>query len=497
MKLQDLDRFNEIIIQCHDNPDADALASGFGLYLYFKSRSKKVRLVYSGQLEIQKTNLVGMVAEFQIPIEHVSTLEHKPELLLTVDCQYGEGNVSLLPAQEVAIIDHHEETSVNSELVEIRSGYGSCATLVGFMLTEAGFDFNANRDLATALCYGLYSDTNGFSEIKHPLDMDMIENLRVDEQAFEKLRNSNFSLAELEIAGRALLDYSYNSEKKYTIIKSDPCDPNILGIISDFALQVEEVDACIVYNELDYGYKLSVRSAMRDAAANDMVVYLTNGVGSGGGHRKKAGGFIMKTRFRELYGDISPEEYLKKRINAYFESYDLIDAVNDCVSKDGMECYVKKSIPVAYVKPTDFAREGRMLNIRTLEGDVGIEVGSDIYIIIGVAGEVYPIRRERFERSYRVVDSPFELELEYPPTAKDRTTGEIFHLMEHAKACINLNKSRIYAKPLERTTKIYTKWDSDNYIQGFVGDYIAIKSDDGRGAYIIRSDVFAKTYQKI
>ena len=28
--------FKEIVIQCHDNPDADALASGFALYCFFK-----------------------------------------------------------------------------------------------------------------------------------------------------------------------------------------------------------------------------------------------------------------------------------------------------------------------------------------------------------------------------------------------------------------------------------------------------------------------------
>ena len=34
MKLAELEKYNPITIQCHDNPDADALASGFGLYSY-------------------------------------------------------------------------------------------------------------------------------------------------------------------------------------------------------------------------------------------------------------------------------------------------------------------------------------------------------------------------------------------------------------------------------------------------------------------------------
>lgn len=40
MTLQELERFQLITIQCHDNPDADALASGYGLYCYFKEQGK-------------------------------------------------------------------------------------------------------------------------------------------------------------------------------------------------------------------------------------------------------------------------------------------------------------------------------------------------------------------------------------------------------------------------------------------------------------------------
>ena len=54
MRLADLEQYSSITIQCHDNPDADAIGAGFGLYCYFKSKHKKVRLVYSGQNRIKK-----------------------------------------------------------------------------------------------------------------------------------------------------------------------------------------------------------------------------------------------------------------------------------------------------------------------------------------------------------------------------------------------------------------------------------------------------------
>ena len=41
MKLGSLLKYNNIIIQMHDNPDADAVGSGFALYKYFESNGKK------------------------------------------------------------------------------------------------------------------------------------------------------------------------------------------------------------------------------------------------------------------------------------------------------------------------------------------------------------------------------------------------------------------------------------------------------------------------
>lgn len=98
MRLADLLQYGQIVIQAHNDPDADAVGSGYALYRYFQSHGKDVRLVYGGRNPISKSNMKLMVAELDIPIEHVQELE-PPELLLTVDCQYGEGNVQKFEAQ--------------------------------------------------------------------------------------------------------------------------------------------------------------------------------------------------------------------------------------------------------------------------------------------------------------------------------------------------------------------------------------------------------------
>ena len=110
MKLRNLEKFNEIVIQMHDNPDADAVGSGYALYQYFESKGKKVRLVYGGREKIKKSNMLLLLKELEIPAEYIKNPEDLgiPELLLTVDCQYGEGNVSHFEAGHIAMIDHHD-----------------------------------------------------------------------------------------------------------------------------------------------------------------------------------------------------------------------------------------------------------------------------------------------------------------------------------------------------------------------------------------------------
>ena len=71
------------------------------------------------------------------------------------------------------------------------------------------------------------------------------------------------SLKELEIAGIAMIRYIYNSDYHYAIIQAQPCDPNLLGLISDFLIQVDELTTCVVFNQLEDGYKFSVRSCAK------------------------------------------------------------------------------------------------------------------------------------------------------------------------------------------------------------------------------------------
>ena len=256
MRLSELSQSKSIVIQCHDNPDPDTIAAGYGLYKYFMSKGNKVRLIYSGKLLITKPNILLFIEALKIPIEHV-TLERVPGLLITVDCQYGAGNVTHIIADDIAIIDHHIQDVPAIKNQEIRIGLASTSTIIWDLLLAEGFEVNKDLSVSTALYYGLLSDSSSLAEVTHPLDKDMRDTLIYDKYLIRKLKTSILSLQELEIAGIALIRHVYNEAYKYVLIKSKSCDSNMLGLISDFSLQVDCVNVCVVYSVFDEGIKYS------------------------------------------------------------------------------------------------------------------------------------------------------------------------------------------------------------------------------------------------
>ncbi len=318
MRLSELLGYSKIVIQCHDNPDPDAIASGYALYCYFRSMNKDVRLIYSGRYPITKPNIVLMIEELDIPIELVQTMK-VDGLLITVDSQYGGGNIRKFECTDYAIIDHHEQEVRRIEKQDIRTNMASASTIVWDLLRQEGIDVNSNKLVSTALYYGLFTDSNSFAEINEELDKEMRDSLLYDKYLINKLKTSIITLRELEIAGMALIRNSYNATNKYVLVKAQECDPNILGVISDFALQVDSVNVSIAYNETQEGIRYSIRSCVSEIKANEIASFLADGLGNGGGQQGRAAGFINRKQYNKRYSHQNSDEFFLRKLTKYYE----------------------------------------------------------------------------------------------------------------------------------------------------------------------------------
>lgn len=520
MELKELLNYQNIVVQCHDNPDADTVASGYAVYEYLKKHDKNVHLVYGGRNAIRKSNLVMMINNLDIPIEHVNKLE-KPDLLITVDCQYGEGNVTSFDAEKVAVIDHHHKSEVLPELSEVRTYLGSCCTLVWDLLKNEGVDINEDKKVSTALYYGLYTDTNGLSEIAHPLDRDLRDYAQFDEALITKLRNANMSLEELEIAGTALLRSDYVEENRFAIVKAGACDPNILGVISDLVLEVDAIDVCVVFNVLSNGVKLSVRSCVKEVRASELAEEITRGIGSGGGHAVKAGGFIPMEQVTLAYLKLCEEQnrtprmhlsedgtkeipsasgvkfLLERRMMDYFADTEIIYADNYEIDLSSMQHYIRKPCPLGYVIGTDLEPVGSRMKLRTVQGDREVQITEDTVFLIDPRGRVRIDSLARFKQRNRCYPSwRFHVkDSAYSPTIKSMDKEKMVSLLSYSGVCILEEIVAVKARPLTHKVKLFGKASDATYAVGKPGDMLIVDEQHIEHMYVLNGEAFEKGYQ--
>lgn len=518
MRLRELLKFDEIVVQCHDNPDADAIGSGYALYCYLIDHGKKVSLIYGGNGRIRKSNLMLMIQMLQIPIKYCDSME-APELLVTVDCRYGEGNVTHFPARNIAVIDHHRVNGALPELSEVRSNLGSCSTLLWEMLKQEGYDVNANKNLATAMYYGLYTDTNELVEISHPLDMDLRDEAEFNVAAITRFRNSNLSLEELDIAGAALLRSDYNEDYRFAVVKANACDPNILGIISDLVLAVDSVDNCLVFCVTEVGVKISVRSCIREVKASEMAQAICEGIGSGGGHFVKAGGRInldLLTREYLKYCEetgLTPRMevlddgtsnrptisaikfFLETRMREYYDNTEIIYFDHYNWKEDDLREFVQKPQELGFLQLDTMYGVGDSLLIRTMKGDMELTVEPGQVLLIGVDGQITVMKGNDFTSQYLTLQESFRLDdVEYAPTIKNKQDNRIVPLLNQARVCISKQEEHVMARQLTQKTKLFTLAGEDNYLMGKIGDYLVIRAENPQDMNIIKKDMFESYY---
>jgi phosphoglycolate phosphatase len=229
--------------------------------------------------------------------------------------------------------------------------------------------------------------------------------------------------------------------------------------------------------------------------ASDFAGFLTRDVGSGGGHLDKAGGFIVKAKLKD---GISLEEYINARTLEYFGSYDVLDSASHNLDISEMKRFKKIKLTVGYACSASIFDAGTPVTVRALEGDENISASEDIYFMVGILGEIYPIKAEKFYRSYVPSKGEFDIKIEdlnYIPTVRNVITGETKEIAEYIKPCTSTGETIVYVKQLERNTKLFTSWNLESYMYGREGDYIVMREDSSADVYIIRSDIFYMTYE--
>jgi len=288
------------LIQTHNNPDPDAIASAVGLrYLYERYTGRSARIAFGGIVGRSENRAMLRYLKVQmIPGERTDYDSY--DLVAIVDSQPGF-RYNPMPEHLVPqiVIDHHppREDSIppGVEFSVLEEGYGASATIIGEMLAVNRIP--VPEEVATALAFGIKAETQDLGRETSETDilaytylyplankrlMSRIENERVPENYFREFAKA--------IDNAVVYDF---------VVASDLGDVEVADMVAemaDFLLRKEGARWSFVMGEVKHEVlHLSLRAAEENLTAGKAIARALDGRGSCGGHAAMAGGQVSLT----------------------------------------------------------------------------------------------------------------------------------------------------------------------------------------------------------
>jgi nanoRNase/pAp phosphatase (c-di-AMP/oligoRNAs hydrolase) len=297
-RLLDVVRQGERVLICtHDNPDPDSIASAFALGVLLEARrSVSYTLTYGGVLgRAENRAMVKLLKIPLLPIHKVDLASF--DVVGLVDTQPEVGNHALTAertaGKRMLCIDHHpaREGSKGAAFADVGDDYGATSSLLAHYLEAAGVE--PSRTLATALFYGIKSDTRDLGREVGPRDL----------WAYTKL----ISLCDMTVISqiehpplpRAYFSVLMRAVKNATVHDGDiaACDlghvyvPDLVAETADRLAMAEGIRWTVVVGEYEGDAYASIRVNDRRYSAGKLVreAILHFPMGSAGGHGSMAG----------------------------------------------------------------------------------------------------------------------------------------------------------------------------------------------------------------
>ncbi len=307
--LATLAPFDRVIVVSHVNPDPDSLASMLGVRALLETAQpgKPVTLTVDGM--IARSENRAMVELIPIALVPVEKVEVGPETaVVMVDTQPHTGRRFSEAAMPHVVIDHHDTGGLLAGVLfaDIRQSMGATSTIVTNYLIEKGVSLPPK--LATALLYGIESETTGYPREATPLDDTSLIWLypRADKDLLAQIRNPKLPQSHFATFQTALAN-AFIYDKLVVTWCGTVTQPDIIAEVADFFIRFEEVDWSLSVGVFDGQMKLSLRADWLGGKAGEVLYEVLSGLGNAGGHDKRAGGAIMLAKHPEA----TPEQLLR------------------------------------------------------------------------------------------------------------------------------------------------------------------------------------------
>ena len=306
--LQVVEGFTAVSIVPHNDPDPDAIASAMAVRALLNHYDIECELFYKGQIGRAENKALIRFLNFPLrPLDHTLA----PPIIL-VDTQPSLRN-NPIPADVpvLAVFDHHpwHEETARIPFFDVRPDYGSAsALLVGYLQMA---QIVPDALLATALFYGIKTDTRDLSRGASPADVAAYDWLKplIDFQALKQIEQAQVSADYFRFTLLALRSARLYDYLLFTYIGDMPY-PDLAGELADLLMRFEQAKYAVCVGSFQGALYFSVRTTSAKGESGALAQAIAASDGAGGGHATMAGGQLA------LNGRLAPNLIKKLRQRA-------------------------------------------------------------------------------------------------------------------------------------------------------------------------------------
>jgi nanoRNase/pAp phosphatase (c-di-AMP/oligoRNAs hydrolase) len=292
--LAGLESASRVTFVSHVHPDPDSVGSMMGLaHLVETCLAKPTRLTRDGP--IGRAENKTMVDVLGLELLKVGDLTwEEDEAIVMVDSQPDTGRQSLdSNCPLYAVLDHHATPGKLKDVpfVDVRDELGATCSLVTRYLIEQ--EVPIPPDVATALFYGIETETSGYPREASPLDDRALQYLfpLADKDLLARIRAARVPQSYYECVLQALQS-SFVYDRLIISWVNELPQPELAGEVCDFMIRFEEVDWAVCAGVYHEKLVLSARTTIADGEAGEVLRQVVGRMGKAGGHDRRAGGMV-------------------------------------------------------------------------------------------------------------------------------------------------------------------------------------------------------------
>ncbi|ADG13893.1 phosphoesterase RecJ domain protein [Methanocaldococcus infernus ME] len=292
-----------LLIITHRNPDPDAIASAMALKTIAEKWEVTSDIAYSGNIGYDENK--AMINLLEVEILNLKDIDINKYCVIALVDSSSSKYIDIDPEKIDIVIDHHQNPDISARYMDVRN-VGATASILTQYLMELNIE--PTRKLATALFYGIQTDTDYFKRNVSKLDFEAASYLQpyIDATILNMIENPEISTEVMEVIAKAIMNRKIIKGNIALAYVEEISNRDALPQAADFLLKMEGISTTFVYGIV--GDKIHISARTKDLRIN-LGEILREAFG-GGGHQTAAAATIPLG----IFASVSDKESLRKLV---------------------------------------------------------------------------------------------------------------------------------------------------------------------------------------